>query len=184
MSFGVTVGLAEPVSQSCISVLTWQMSLAPRGCGYGAACVIFVKGFCCEGVEGKAGNLKQPLLGVCKAILFDATSPGKPFGLLCSLPPFEHSTMERFFACRGISSSANLGCFSALLFAEADLAEAGCAEVPVHLSRCCSWSLSEARIYVEVFLHEGSFSQTNSLVLLAVLEDYVVSPSIKGKASN
>lgn len=45
------------------------MSLAPRGFGYDAACVIFVKGFCCEGVEEKAGNLKQPLLGVCKAVL-------------------------------------------------------------------------------------------------------------------
>lgn len=126
------------------------MSLAPRGFGYDAACVIFVKGFCCEGVEEKAGNLKQPLLGVCKAILVDATSPGTFWTSLFSAS-FEHSTVERFFACRGISSSANLGCFSALLFAEADLAEAGCAEVPVHLSRCCRGSLSEARIYVEVF---------------------------------
>lgn len=59
------------------------MSLALRGFGYDAACVIFVKGFCCEGVEEKAGNLKQPLLSVHKAVLFDTSSPGKPFGLLC-----------------------------------------------------------------------------------------------------
>lgn len=73
------------------------MSSAPGGFGYDAACVIFVKGFCCEGVEEKAGNLKQPLLSVCKALLFDANSPGKPFELLCSLPLLSRAVLRGFF---------------------------------------------------------------------------------------
>lgn len=76
------------------------------------------------------------------------------FSVLC---PFEHSTVERFCACRAISSGANLGCFSALQFAEAGPAEAGYAEVLLHLSRCCRGSLSEARIYAEFFCMRGAF---------------------------
>lgn len=78
------------------------MSLAPRGFGCDAACVIFGKGFCCEGVEEKAGNLKQPLLGVCKALLCDTNSPGKPLGLLCSLPLLS-TALLRDFLLAGLS---------------------------------------------------------------------------------
>lgn len=134
------------------------MSLSPRGFGYDAARIMFVKGFCCEGVGQKAENLKQPSLGVCKAVLYDASGPGKPFRLLSSLPLLSTALLLGFSACSVSSSSANLGCLPPeLLFAEADLAEAGCEEVPVHLSRCCRGSLSEARICVELFCMQGAF---------------------------
>lgn len=163
------------------------MSLAPGGLGYDAASVIFVKGFCCEGVEEKAGNLKQTLLGVCKAVLFDTWAIGikyQTFWTSVLSAPFEQSTTERFFACRAVCSSANLACFSALEFAEADLAESGYAKVPVCLSRCYRGSLSEARIYAELFLCVGNFSQMSSLVLLTLLVDSIETPLIKGKESN
>jgi len=71
-----------------------------------------------------------------------------------------------------------------LLFAEADRTEAGCVEGLVHLSRCLRGSLAEDGICVEIFLYERGFSQANSVVHLCLLEDHIVPPLIKDKASN
>lgn len=158
------------------------MSLAPRGFGYDAACVIFVKGFCCEGVEEKAGNLKQPLLGVCKAILVDATSPGKPFGLLCSLPLLS-TALWRDFLLAGVSPPvltwgvSQHCCLQRLTLLKLDVQKSLCISPGVAEGLC-----QKPESMLRFFLYEGCFSQANFLALLAVLEDYIVSPSIKGKA--
>jgi len=91
------------------------MSLTHREFGYDAACIMFAKGFCCEGVGEKGGNFKQPLLGVCKAIFVDATNPGKAFNDSSSLPLLSTALLLRFSACSVSSSSTNLGCFHCCL---------------------------------------------------------------------
>lgn len=173
--------MAEPVSQSCISVLNWQMSLAPGGFGYDAACIMFVKGFCREGVGQKAENLKQPLLAVCKAVLYDATSPGKPFGLLSSLPLLSTALLLRFSPCRVGSSCANLGGFPPALLTSLKL--------DVQKSLCVSPCVAEGlwqkpESVLSFFSYERGFSQLNSLVHLSLLEDHVASPLIEDKTSN
>jgi len=75
------------------------MSLASRGFGYDAACIMFVKGFCCEGLERKQGIPSSPYLVFAK--LFFCLC--KPFGLLSCLLLLSSPT------CGPSSSPASLG---------------------------------------------------------------------------
>lgn len=156
------------------------MSLAPGGFGYDAACIMFVKGFCCEGVGQKAENLKQPLLAVCKAVLYDATSPGKPFGLLSSLPLLSTALLLRFSPCRVGSSRANLGGFPPALLTSLRLD----VQKSPRVSLCVAEGLWQKPESVLSFFCTRGFSQLNSLVHLSLLEDHVASPLIEDKASN
>lgn len=159
MSFGVTVSQS---GRACLSELYKCIDLAnvfsPRGFGYDAACEILVKGFCCEGVEEKAGNLKQALLGVCRDTLFDATSPGKPFGLLCSLPLLS-TALWRGILLAGLSPPvltwgvSQHCCLQRLTLLKLDMQKPLCISPGVAEKLL----LSEARIYVELFCMRGAF---------------------------
>lgn len=155
------------------------MSLAPGGFGYDAACVVFVEGSCCEGVE-KAGNLKQPLLGVCKGLLFDANSPGKPLGLLCPLPLLCRAVL-RGFLLAGLSPPVLTWSVSQ----HCGLQRLTLLKLGMPKSLCISPAVAEGLFRSQnlcwAFL--GSFSQVSSLVLLPLLEDSVVCSLIKGKAT-
>lgn len=156
------------------------MSLAPRGFGYDAACIMFVKGFCCEGGGEKVGNLKQPLLGVCRAVLLDAASPGKPFGLLSSLTLLSIVLLLRFSAYRVSSSSANPGCFPPAPLCRGWPRRSWMCRSPCASLQVLQRVFGRSQNLCWEFLYERGISQMNSLVHLFLLKEHISVPIDQG----